>query len=78
MSENLDLKFVLDSAATNHFFKEKTVFPVFQEFKSQAVTAKNTTKIAGIGNSINLVINSGTVGQLKNNNGIKKIFAITL
>lgn len=58
MSENLE--FVLDSATTDHFCKERTVFQEFREFKSQAVTAKGTAKIAGIGNIV-LVINSGTV-----------------
>lgn len=65
MSENLDLEFVLDSAATDQkifiiFIKKGQFFKTFTSLKAKLLTAKGTTKIAGIGN-INLVINSGTV-----------------
>ena len=60
LSENDNLEFVLDSAATDHFCSNKDAFQNFQDVNSAATIAEGTTKILGTGDII-LEVHSGTV-----------------
>lgn len=60
MSENPDVEFVLDSAATHHFCADRQMFQNIKNYHGTAATAEGTTKILGVGDIV-LEINSGTV-----------------
>ncbi|GBN22002.1 Retrovirus-related Pol polyprotein from transposon TNT 1-94 [Araneus ventricosus] len=67
-TQSMDIEFVIDSAATEHFVNDINLFTNFQKLSSSASMAEGTTNILGKGDvSLEIMDNSGKVSLLLKN-----------
>ncbi|GBN17797.1 Retrovirus-related Pol polyprotein from transposon TNT 1-94 [Araneus ventricosus] len=66
-TQSMDIEFVIDSAATEHFVNDINLFTNFQKLSSSASMAEGTTNILGKGDvSLEIMDNSANVIKMQN------------